>query len=52
MFLQDKTAVTVNIISQVNYIAPSLMHQFVQYSGVPSGKVWKSTKVKPKGKTK
>jgi hypothetical protein len=39
-FLKDRTVRTVNTTSQVNYIAPSLMHQLEQSIGVPNGKQW------------
>jgi flagellum-specific peptidoglycan hydrolase FlgJ len=40
-FQKDKTVLTVNTTSQVNSTVPSLMHQFVQSIGAPSGKATK-----------
>jgi hypothetical protein len=48
MFLQDKIVLTANTTSQANSIAQSLMHQFVQSTGVPSGNLLKkNTKINP-----
>jgi hypothetical protein len=45
VFQQIKTVLTVATTNQVNYIAPSLMRQFVLSIGAPSGLQQKKIKI-------